>query len=167
VLLRSWVRGPREDSGGAVVVLIAICAATLVIWVSNPFAAALVVPALHLWMWLLDPELRIRRLIAPVLIVIGLAPAVLVALYYALTLGYSPIGLVWSGVLMIAGGHVGLTEALEWCVVLGCSISVAVAALKAARVSAPEEAPVTVRGPVTYAGPGSLGGTESALRARR
>jgi hypothetical protein len=24
--------------------------------------------------------------------------------------------------------------------------------------------PVTVRGPVTYAGPGSLGGTESALR---
>jgi uncharacterized membrane protein YhaH (DUF805 family) len=167
VLLRSWVRGPREDSGGAVVVLIAICAATLVIWVSNPFAAALVVPALHLWMWLLDPELRIRRLIAPVLIVIGLAPAVLVALYYALTLGYSPIGLVWSGVLMIAGGHVGLTEALEWCVVLGCAISVAVAALKAARVSAPEEAPVTVRGPVTYAGPGSLGGTESALRARR
>jgi len=27
-----------------------------------------------------------------------------------------------------------------------------------------EEAEVTIRGPLTYAGPGSLGGTESALR---
>jgi hypothetical protein len=165
-LLRARLRGPREDSGGAVGVLIVLCAVSLVIWVSNPFAAALIVPALHLWMWLLDPELRVRRLLAPVLIVIGLVPPVLVALYYALTLGYSPVGLVWSGVLMVAGGHVGLIAALEWCVVLGCTISVAVAALKA-RAPQSEAAPVTVRGPVTYAGPGSLGGTESALRARR
>jgi hypothetical protein len=166
-LLRSRLRGPREGSGGAVGVLIVLCAVSLVIWISNPLAAVLIVPALHLWMWLLDPERRVPRLIAPVLIVIGLVPPVLVGLYYALTLGYSPIGLVWSGVLMVAGGHVGLVAALEWCVVLGCTISVAVAALKASRVSAPEEAPVTVRGPVTYAGPGSLGGTDSALRARR
>ena len=32
------------------------------------------------------------------------------------------------------------------------------------RQSEPEEVRVTVRGPVTYAGPGSLGGTKSALR---
>jgi hypothetical protein len=31
-------------------------------------------------------------------------------------------------------------------------------------VTPPETPQITVRGPVSYAGPGSLGGTESALR---
>ena len=49
--------------------------------------------------------------------------------------------------------------------VLGCVASVAVIVRRAERRAGPEEPrPVTVRGPVTYAGPGSLGGTESALR---
>jgi hypothetical protein len=164
LLLRSQLRGSRGDSGGAVGVLIVMCIAALLLWVSNPFAAALTIPALHLWTWMVDPELRLRRVVSPLLLVIGLAPLVLVALYYALTIGYSPIGLAWSGILMIAGGHVGLVTALEWSLVAGCTVSVAVAALMAKRAPAPEELPVTVRGPVTYAGPGSLGGTKSALR---
>jgi hypothetical protein len=47
---------------------------------------------------------------------------------------------------------------------LGCVASVAVLAVQAARQDRPQPAQVTVRGPVTYAGPGSLGGTKSALR---
>jgi hypothetical protein len=167
VLLRSRLRGPRKDPGGAIAALIVMCVATLVIWLSNPFAAALVVPALHLWLWLLDPEVRIRRVFTPVLLLIGLAPLVLVALYYALTTGYSAVGLAWTGALMIAGGHIGLVTALEWCVIAGCTVTVSIAALTRARVPKPGEIPVTIRGPVTYAGPGSLGGTESAFRARR
>jgi hypothetical protein len=168
VLLRRSLRGARDQAGGAVGVLIVMCVAALAIWLANPFAAALVVPALHLWMWLVDPEVRIRRPLAPALLAVGLAPPVLVALYYAFTLHYSPIGLAWSGVLMVAGGHVGVVAALEWCVVLGCTVSVVVAGLRSVRAAVvQEELPVTVRGPVTYAGPGSLGGTESALRARR
>jgi hypothetical protein len=54
--------------------------------------------------------------------------------------------------------------ALEWSVVLGCTFSVIAIALQGAREPRPEDAPVTIRGPVTYAGPGSLGGTESAIR---
>lgn len=164
LLLRRRLRGARGDSGGAVGVLIVMCIAALAVWLANPFAAALAVPALHLWLWLLDPELRLRRVIAPLLLVIGIVPMVLVAVYYALTLGYSPIGLIWSGILMVAGGQIGLAAALEWCVVAGCTVSVAIAALTAARAPEPEELPVTVRGPISYAGPGSLGGTESALR---
>jgi hypothetical protein len=53
---------------------------------------------------------------------------------------------------------------LELSVFLGCAGSVAAIAIRGARQRRPEQAPVTVRGPVTYAGPGSLGGTESALR---
>jgi hypothetical protein len=67
-------------------------------------------------------------------------------------------------VLLLAGGGAGVVTALEWSVVLGCTFSVVAIAVQAAREPRPEEAPVTIRGPVTYAGPGSLGGTESALR---
>jgi hypothetical protein len=47
---------------------------------------------------------------------------------------------------------------------LGCLASVVSIAVRLARRGRPEDIPVTVRGPVTYAGPGSLGGTESAIR---
>jgi hypothetical protein len=150
--------------GAAAVVPALMCLIVIAIWVSNPFAALLIVPALHLWMWVVDPESSVPRVAAFVLLLAGLAPAILVALYYAMSLGFGPGGLLWSGVLMIAGGQVGLLVALEWCIVLGCTASVFVIALRATGAARPEETPVTVRGPVTYAGPGSLGGTESALR---
>jgi hypothetical protein len=53
---------------------------------------------------------------------------------------------------------------IEWSLVAGCVASVIALLVRAARRTEPEEAPVTIRGPVTYAGPGSLGGTKSALR---
>ena len=52
--------------------------------------------------------------------------------------------------------------ALEELVAGSLATTVAVAI---GREHAPEaDAPITVRGPATYAGPGSLGGTRSALR---
>jgi hypothetical protein len=47
---------------------------------------------------------------------------------------------------------------------LGCLASRTAIDTTLARRGRPEDIPVTVRGPVTYAGPGSLGGTESAIR---
>ncbi len=156
---------PEDRVGGAAAVVPALmCVIAIAIWLSNPFAALLIVPALHLWMWVADPERGVPRVAAFGLLLAGLAPAILVALYYAMSLGFGPGGLLWTGVLMIAGGQVGLLVALEWCIVLGCTASVFVIALRATRAMRPEQTPVTVRGPVTYAGPGSLGGTKSALR---
>jgi hypothetical protein len=57
-----------------------------------------------------------------------------------------------------------LSGAIEWSLYLGCAISVIAIAGRSVRQPQSEPAPVTVRGPVTYAGPGSLGGTKSALR---
>jgi hypothetical protein len=70
----------------------------------------------------------------------------------------------WTGLLLVAGGGLGIATLLEWSIVAGCAVSVGLIATRAAREGAPEPAPVTVRGPITYAGPGSLGGTKSALR---
>jgi hypothetical protein len=98
------------------------------------------------------------------LFVLGLAPPLLLIVYYMVTLGFNPITFAWTGTLMIASGQIGPVVALEWCAAVACAVwGVAIAAWGARREALPEK-PVTVRGPVTYAGPGSLGGTKSALR---
>jgi len=158
--------GKPANAGAGAAVLLVLCAVALAIWVRNPFAAALLVPALHLWMWVLDPDIRIPRPLVALMVLVGIAPPVIVILYYSQSLGLSPVQIVWNGVLLIAGGYIGLLAAVQWSVVLGCLVSVISIAARRPRLhrSRPEQTPATVRGPATYAGPGSLGGTESALR---
>jgi hypothetical protein len=158
-----WI-GDEAAPGAAAGLLLVLCAVTLAIWLTNPFAAALLVPALHFWLWVVAPDLRFRRVVAFALIVGGFVAPALVIAYYALVLGLDPGGLAWSAVLLVAGGHIGVLVALEWSVVLGCALSLLLIAPRSARKAPVQERPVTIRGPVTYAGPGSLGGTKSALR---
>ena len=160
-------RRPLEglDSDGALVgLLVVMCLVTFVIWLSNPFAAFLLVPALHLWLWAISPDMRVPVPLRLVLIAIGIVPAALVVGYYANELGYGPVNVVWEMILLLAGHGVSIVAALEWSVVLGCLLSALTLSLLAARGSRAVPVPVTVRGPATYAGPGSLGGTKSALR---
>jgi hypothetical protein len=169
-----WMVGPRRrpgsaeqgpyGPGAAAAVMLVLCVVVFAIWLDNPFAALLLIPALHLWLWVVVPDVRLPAVVSAVLLLAGVAAPVLVAVTYATTLGLGPIQAAWSWVLMLAGGGVGVLAALEWSVVLGCTFSVIAIAVQAAREPRPEDAPVTIRGPVTYAGPGSLGGTESAVR---
>jgi hypothetical protein len=154
---------PHAD-GAAAALLLVLCVVSLLVWFANPFAAVLLVPALHLWMWIVVPEVRLPRLVVIALLLAGFALPVVVGLSYALTLGLGPLQMAWSWVLLLAGGAVGVLGALEWSVVLGCAFSVIALAWRAERAPRPEPVPVTIRGPAGYAGPGSLGGTESALR---
>jgi hypothetical protein len=166
-----WLLGPgdRDLSGaygpGAVAAtMLLLCLASLGIWVVSPFAALLLVPALHLWLWLVVPDLRLPVPLKVLMLLAGIAAPALVVASYATTLGLGPFQAAWSWVLLLAGGGIGVVTALEWSLVLGCTFSVIAIAVQAAREPRPEDVPVTIRGPVTYAGPGSLGGTESALR---
>jgi hypothetical protein len=165
--LLPWLReAGTADAGVGAAVLLVLCAIALLIWARNPFAAALVLPALHLWMWVLDPSRRLSRTVSAALVLSGLLPPCLVIFYYALSLGLGPLGTIWNGTLLIAGGYIGVVSVMQWSVLLGCSTSVISVALRRPRPrrETPEEVPVTMRGPISYAGPGSLGGTESALR---
>jgi hypothetical protein len=150
--------------GAAAALLLALCVVSLAIWLANPFAAMLLVPALHLWLWAAGSQRRLPRTLVLALLLGGLVLPALAALFYAGDLGLSAPQAAWSAVLLLAGGGVTLSTALEWSVVLGCAASMTLIAVRAARQPRPEPAPVTVRGPVSYAGPGSLGGTGSALR---
>ena len=163
-LKSSRVGEEAYGAGAAAGLLLVLCIASLIAWLTNPFAAILLVPALHLWMWIVVPDLRLPVPAVLALLVAGFVLPVVIGLSYALTLGLGPLQLVWSWVLLLAGGAVGLVSVLEWSVVLGCAFSVIAIVWRAARAPRPEQAPVTIRGPVSYAGPGSLGGTKSALR---
>lgn len=151
-----------QGAGAAAGVLVVMCVVALAVWLSNPFAALLLAPALHLWLWVVTPDIRLPIPVTVLFVVVGLAPVALLAAYFATTLGLGPVGMAWTGVLMLAGGGITLLGVIEWSLLAGCAISVVAIALRAQTTTT--ELPVTVRGPVSYAGPGSLGGTESALR---
>ena len=168
-LMRPWLarlaRRRGATAGGAIVATpLVMCATAIAVWVGHPFAAALIVPALNLWVWVMAPEASLPRSVRWALVLVGFVPFVLIAVYYAVTLGLGPVDLAWSAAMMLAGGHIGVFSALAWSLLLGCAAVVVGVALQATRVRSEGELPITVRGPATYAGPGSLGGTESALR---
>lgn len=162
-----WSARPDGEVAGLSLVLVALALA-VVVWVSNPFTALLLLPALHLWLWLASPELRPHRPLALVLVVLALAPLCMLIAFYAHQLGLGVGGVAWMALLLLAGGHIAFAGAVLWSVALGCA---AAAVIHAVGSSAPAPGPqaadgleVTIRGPMSYAGPGSLGGTESALR---
>jgi hypothetical protein len=120
----------------------------------------------HLWLLAAVPEVRLPRVLLLLGVLAGLAPFALAGLYYADQFGFGPAELVWQAVVLLAGGTVGLLGALVWSALLGCGTGAALVALRKRRVREPgaEDRPASTRGPLSYAGPGSLGGTESALR---
>jgi hypothetical protein len=159
-------RRPESPAADAAAVALSaiLCVLSLVIWTTNPFAALLLVPALHLWVWLAQPEVRSRRWAVALLLGLGSLPALLILFYYANAYGLSPLALIAS-LLLLPGGAMSLGAALYWAVAVGCLASAAILSVRALRASAvAATTPVSVRGPASYAGPGSLGGTGSALR---
>jgi hypothetical protein len=169
VLVRrlGWGERPDPEVAGLAMLLVLVVLG-VVVWVGNPYTALLLLPALHLWLALASPDWRPPRLGALALVALALLPLAALVSFFADQLGLGAGGVAWTGVLLLAGGHVGFGSAILWSLAGGC---VAAAAMLAVRAIRPPVGPleadgveVTIRGPMSYAGPGSLGGTESALR---
>jgi MFS family permease len=125
-----------------------------------------VIPLVHLWLLTCVPEIRLRRGVAVALLALGVVPLGLVIAYYAGQFGLHPIELAWEGVVVVAGGYAGPAGVVVWSLILACAVVAAGVAVRrrADPRQAEHAAGVTTRGPLSYAGPGSLGGTGSALR---
>ena len=120
----------------------------------------LLVPATHLCLLAALSDTPRRTLLAATMIAGALTLPVLAMLYYGarFDLGLS----LHSYVLMVVSTFAGsISSAILGSLIAGSLTSTALLAMGGGRRTAPA---ITVRGPVTYAGPGSLGGTESALR---
>ncbi|MFZ1927047.1 MAG: M28 family peptidase [Solirubrobacteraceae bacterium] len=160
---------PSAD-GAALAVLLVLLVVALLAWIFNPFACLLLVPALHLWLVAVGPGRRPEpgaRALAYGSIALGALPLLLLAIAYARELGLGLGGLAESIVLAFAGGQLGPLSVLLWSVALGCLFAALLLAPAGETIAAPGTegwSEIATRGPASYAGPGSLGGTESALR---
>ncbi|MEA2286820.1 MAG: hypothetical protein QOJ21_2863 [Solirubrobacteraceae bacterium] len=165
MLLRA-VGGRRgfAGPGAGAALLVAWCGLAALLWVFNPYAAGFMVPAAHLWLLLAAPGVRLRRGVALAIAALSLVPFALAAAVLAQQFGLGPLDLAWAVFLWVAGGHVGPLVWLFWSLAAGCAVGAVVLAWRSGPREREDGPRVTVRGPITYAGPGSLGGTESALR---
>jgi hypothetical protein len=155
-----------EGPGAAVAVALVLGVSSLLLWVANPYAGLLVVPAAHLWLLALllagPPPRRVRAL----LLALGALPPLLVALYHLVSLAIDPLSGAWYLLLLVTGHVVGPVTAFVGCLMLGAVCAAAELVYRSPAPPADEAHPEgpSVYGPGAYAGPGSLGGTESALR---
>jgi hypothetical protein len=149
--------------GASAAVALVLCAVALVVWVRNPYEAGLLVLPANVWLLVAAPEVRLPRAVGLSLVVLALAPLAAVTAADAHALGYGPLSVLWMGALGIGGGHIGVLDWVLWSVAGGCAVGAAGIAL-ARRSDEGPQPEVTVRGPISYAGPGSLGGTDSAMR---
>jgi hypothetical protein len=149
--------------GAACATCLVMSVTVFLLWVVNPFAALALVPALHFWLLATLVEPSPARRVRLGLVGGGLILPLLVALYYMFDLSLDPLSAAWYLILLTVGGHVGIVTALIACVLMGMLTAVVGIARRHSDEPGIEERP-SVRGPASYAGPGSLGGTESAMR---
>jgi hypothetical protein len=154
-------------SGAGVAVALALAAGALALWLVDPFAALLAVPAVHLWMLatLVDPPPSRRVRIG--LVAGGLVLPALLAVYQLFVLGLDPLAGAWYLLLLVLGGEVGIASvavAALFTAVFGSVVAIVRRSGDAAGDVPGTPLSPSTRGPLGYAGPGSLGGTDSALR---
>ena len=174
---------PQSD-GAALGMLLVLGGLAVVVWAFDPLTALLLAPALNLWLVLAAAPAGAwgragrgvggGRLQALALVALGVAPLALLVAFYAGQLNLGPGGVAHTALLLLAGGRIGLAGAVLWSVAFGCLAAALLVVLAPSHggrddFGEPQEwlgdrAAIAIRGPLSYAGPGSLGGTESALR---
>jgi hypothetical protein len=159
--------GAGHPAGGGLAAasgLVLVLGAALA-WLVNPYLAALLLPAAHLWLFAAAPQGRLQGPTAWPAVLAGVLLPLLALVYYALAFAAGPLELAWLGMQGAAAGNVGVVTGLvllAWIAALA-GVARVVASQRRAHREAPPD-PIRTRGPVSYAGPGSLGGTESAIR---
>jgi hypothetical protein len=114
-----------EPPGAAVALALVATGAALLLWLANPYAGLLSVPAAHLWLLVLIAGVQPRRRVRGLLLALGALPALLVAVYYLFALSMDPLSGAWYLLLLVTGHSVGLLTALVACVMLGVLLAAA------------------------------------------
>jgi hypothetical protein len=153
--------GIRDPTAGAAAIGLLLAVEVLVVCVVNPYAGLLLVPVAHLMVLAALPEQPRRALLAPAILAAAVLLPAAALLYYGARLDLG-LSLDAYALMLVVGFADSILNVVLGALVAGTLASAVGVTLRAGRSERPPE--VTVRGPVTYAGPGSLGGTESALR---
>jgi hypothetical protein len=172
VLRRAATLPDASAPGAACIASLALSLLVLALVVTNPYAALLLVPAVHLWMLATLTDVRWRG--GLVMFLLGLLPVVWVALYYLVHFDLGPIQGAWYLFLLVTGNQTGVFTTA--CLVVLAAITGSVAAILLARArrgdeagaprrggrKPPEQQP-SIFGPGGHAGPGAIGQARSTL----
>lgn len=164
VWLRPLVAGRGEDRpsfagagapGAAVAAMFVLIAASTAVWIVNPFAALLLLPALHIWLLATGAPAVPPRSAAALLFLAGLVPTIWILVSSALRLALDPLEGAWYLFVLVTGHHIGLYTTLV--VALWLAGATAVAASLRARRPPPREReePAPSLGPAFAPTPGS------------
>ncbi len=173
LLLARWLSARPDRSlrvpdqpGASVAVALGVSAGSLLLWFVNPYAGLLAVPAAHLWMLACLVRPLPRRRLRVLLLALGLVPVLLVIVYHLFALALDPLSAAWYLLLLVTGHSVGVATTMLGCLLLGaaCGAVEIVWRTPAEEPAPPGQDGPSIYGPGSYAGPGSLGGTSSALR---
>jgi hypothetical protein len=126
--------------GSGVALALVIAGGSLLLWLANPYAGLLAVPAAHLWMLLAVTRPLPSRRVRGLLIAIGAAPVALVAIYHLFALSLDPLQGAWYLVMLVTGHSVGVVTSLIACVMLAAACATVEAALRWPDVHASESA---------------------------
>jgi hypothetical protein len=110
--------GQTPDLGAGVALALTIAAASILLWLVDPYAGLLAVPAAHLWMLLALTRPLPDRRVRAALIAVGVLPALIVAIYYMFALSLDPLSGLWYLLMLVTGQSVGLLTSLIACVML-------------------------------------------------
>lgn len=144
--------------GAAVASMLVLIAATIAVWAVNPFAALLLVPALHLWLLATGLPAVPPRAVGVLLFLAGLVPTLWILVATALRLGLHPLESAWYLFVLVTGHHVGLYTTVV--VALWTAGAIGIAAVVRGR--RPERHPPTGERPSL--GPAFAPSGRSALR---
>ena len=163
LLPRTGTRRAPDPLGAPAALLVFASATSVLLWLQNPYTAALLIIPAHLWLIVLTRERERTRAAGAVCLAISLAPFAAAVGVLCSVLGVEPFALAWTLVLLVAGGGLSPGGLLLASLSAAAFTGAAAILLRGGGISPDERLEVTVRGPLSYAGPGSLGGTESAL----
>jgi len=165
LLRRLGPTGSASAGGAAAAAGLFLAVLVACVWVVNPYAALVLLPAAHVWLLAGAPAAARRRGLGIAVVAAGLLlPAALVA-YYVHAWGLGPVELLTTSFGLVAGGVLGWPSALALSgFAAALCATVVILRSRDRRLAAAPQDPIVTRGPRSYAGPGSLGGTESALR---
>jgi hypothetical protein len=152
--------------GGAAITLTTVFSlVTVALWFMNPYAAALMVPAAHITLLSESESLRSSRAFRWFGVIIGLLPFLIACSYYLIAFQTDPFAMGWSLFNASAGGYLSVFAAVVIAVFFTTLLSTVLLARSEREIDRrrpPNR--IATRGPLSYAGPGSLGGTSSAIQ---
>jgi hypothetical protein len=118
------------DLGAGVALGLTVAAGSILLWLVDPYAGLLAVPAAHLWMLLALTRPLPDRRVRAALIAVGILPALLVAIYFMFALSVDPLSGLWYLLMLVTGQSVGILTSLIACVMLAALCATVEASLR-------------------------------------